>query len=352
MADREGSYDGSSPFVVVWESTKACDYACKHCRANAIKYRSPDELTTSEAKRLIEDISDSGVKLFVISGGDPMKREDIFELLAFSSSHIRTAFSPSGARINRENARLIKEAGIDTVSISLDGTETVHDSFRCFEGSYKMSVSSIGYLKEAGIGVQINTTISRFNIGLLNEIKDIVLSMHVSMWDIFMLVPTGRARVGMMISPEEAELVMRTVAQWRINGINVRMTCAPYLVRIMNDFGLSPVKPDSLGRKSLNGARGCMAGNGYVFISSDGSVMPCGYLPVRIGNVKSGKLLDIYRSDSMAKFRKPADLLGKCGMCEYRTVCGGCRARSFSISGDAFGEDPFCVYMPKGLRYA
>jgi radical SAM protein with 4Fe4S-binding SPASM domain len=352
MADMEGSCEGPSPFVVVWESTKACDYACRHCRANAIRYRSANELTTSEAMRLIEDISDSGAKLFVISGGDPMKRDDIFDLLAFSSSHIRTAFSPSGARINAENARRIKEAGIDTVSISLDGTEKVHDSFRGFEGSYKTSVSSIGYLKEADIGVQINTTVSRFNIGILNEIKDTVLSMHVSMWDIFMLVPTGRAGVEMMISPGEAETVMQTVAQWRMDGISVRMTCAPYLVRVMNDFGLPPVKPDSFGRKSFNGARGCMAGNGYVFIGSDGSVMPCGYLPVPMGNVKSEKLLDIYRSYNMAKFRKPSDLLGKCGICEYRTVCGGCRARSFSISGDAFAEDPFCTYRPKGLRYS
>ncbi|MBX8632146.1 MAG: radical SAM protein [Candidatus Thermoplasmatota archaeon] len=356
MAESSGGVAASatvsapSPYVVVWESTKACDFSCRHCRAEAQTNRSPLELTTEEARRLADDVAASGARLFVISGGDPLKRDDIFEILKYSAGRIATAFSPSGAYVDRECALKIADAGIRNVSISLDGPMEIHDAFRGIRGSYARAVSAINNLRDAGLSVQINTTVSAFNYSSLHSFMETVLSLSPSVWDIFMLVPTGRATAEMMIEPEQAEELMHQVAEWRSQGISVRMTCAPYLVRVQNEMGNRPLRPDSYGRKSMNGARGCMAGNGYVFIASDGSVRPCGYLPVVIGNVRFSSLIDIYRSERMSVFRDPALLGGKCGACEYRTVCGGCRARAYSSAGNALSQDSFCVHEPQAMR--
>ncbi|MEM4047377.1 MAG: radical SAM protein, partial [Metallosphaera sp.] len=337
----------------VLESTKACDLACRHCRANALPNRLPGELTTEEVKSLVEDLSSSGVKLFVVSGGDALKRDDIFEILRYSSRRLNTALSPSGSRINLDVAKKIKETGVSIVSISVDGPEEVHDEFRGVKGAFKMAKGAIESLKEVGVPVQINTTISKYNVEKLDLLREVVEGFNPAFWDIFMLIPTGRATKEMMISPDQAEIVMKRVTEWRSDGLNVRMTCAPYLVRVMNELNVTnPLPPDRIyGRRSVNGARGCMAGNGYAFISYDGTVYPCGFLPTPAGNVRIRRFSEIYETSPIFRsLRNPSSLGGKCGICEYRSVCGGCRARAFSLTGDLMDEDPFCSYVPRTLR--
>ncbi len=341
-----------SPFVVVWESTKACDFACKHCRAKAIPNRLPGELTKEEVSYLVDDLRESNVKLFIISGGDALKREDIFEIIQDSSKKITTAISPSGSRIDENIAKKLKDSGVSIASISLDGPEEIHDDFRGVKGAFKIASKAINSLQNAGIPVQINSTISKYNVKQLDKLKETVMSFKPVSWDIFILIPTGRATREMMISPKEGEDVMKTVYKWREEGINVRMTCTPYYIRINNELGNRPLPPDTkYGRRSINGARGCMAGNGYAFISYDGSVYPCGFLPIPAGNIRERKFSDIYENSPLFKvLRNPDDLGGKCGICEYRTVCGGCRARAYSLTGNFMTEDPFCLYIPVRAR--
>lgn len=342
-----------TPYLVIWESTKACDFICKHCRAISIKERLQDELSTEEVFKLIEEISDWGVKLFIISGGDPLKRDDIFDILEYSSKKISTAISPSGSNIDYEIAKKIKDSGVSIASISVDGPEKIHDEFRGFTGAFKLAKKAIESFNSVGLPLQINTTISKYNIGFLEEVKETVLSFKPKNWDIFMLIPTGRATKDMMINSEEGEYVMRKVIEWRFKeGINVRMTCSPYLVRLINQEGYAkPKAPDHTGRKSIEGARGCMAGNGFIFVSYNGLVYPCGFLPIPAGSIRDKPLKEIYNSSAiLSSLRDVNKLKGKCGLCEYRSVCGGCRARAFSITGEIFEEDVFCNYNPKLLR--
>jgi len=383
---------GVSPSAVVWESTKACDFVCRHCRALAIPHRLPNELTTEEVLSLVDDLALMGVKLFVVSGGDALKRDDLLQVLSYSSKKLRTAVSPSGSRLTYDVAKkfreagvsavsvsvdgpeeihdyfrgvpgafqlakkaveAVREAGVSAVSVSVDGPEEIHDYFRGVPGAFQLAKKAVEAVREAGVPLQVNSTVSRYNVRYLRELKDTVLSMHPQTWDVFMLVPVGRATPGMTISPKEAEEVMGTILNWRMKeGINVRMTCAPYLVRLANEQGIRLIPPDlRYGRVSVEGARGCMAGNGYAFVGYDGNVYPCGFLPVSAGNVRNRKFSQIYRESSLfATLREPSNLKGKCGICEYRTVCGGCRARAYASTGDYLEEDPLCLYVPARMR--
>ncbi len=333
-----------SPHVVVWESTKACDFACRHCRADAIPHRLPGELSTEEAMGLIDQLAENDVKLFVISGGDALKRNDIFKLIEYSASRLRTALSPSGSRIDRAVAESIRSAGASAVSISVDGPQHVHDEFRGVDGAFSIASAAVYALHEAGVPVQINSTLSSYNINLLTELKETVLPLRPGFWDLFMIVPTGRATAAMALTQEQANAAMKAAVAWRAEGLQVRMTCAPYLIRVMSDAGVKPQKPDEKGRKSVNGARGCMAGNGYSFISYDGTVYPCGFLPMRAGSIRKNSFADIYGGGLFAGLRDSSLLGGKCGICNFRTVCGGCRARAYAYTGDLMAEDPLCDY--------
>ncbi len=337
-----------SPRVVVWESTKACDFACRHCRANAIPVRLPGELSTGEACGMIDQLADNWVKLLVISGGDALKRDDIFELIEYASKRLRTALSPSGSRIDGVVARNIRDAGASAVSISVDGPPAVHNEFRGVDGAFSIASEAVASLHDAGLSVQINSTLSSYNINLLQELRQTVLSMKPDFWDLFMIVPTGRATSAMALTQEQANLAMKTAAAWRTEGLQVRMTCAPYLVRIMSDSGVKLLKPDEMGRKSINGARGCMAGNGYSFISYDGTVYPCGFLPLPAGSIRKSSFAEIYNGKLFSGLRDSSLLGGKCGICNFRTVCGGCRARAYAENGDWMAEDPLCDYSVNG----
>ncbi|MCY0851021.1 radical SAM/SPASM domain-containing protein [Sulfuracidifex metallicus] len=337
------------PSVVVWESTKACDFNCKHCRAFSLKERLPDELTAHEIEKYVIDRIHG---MFVISGGDALKRDDIFEIARYSSSRVMTALSPSGSRISKDVAKMIKDAGIKAVSISIDGPETIHDSFRGVQGAFRMSSEAIKNVKEEGIWLQINTTISKFNIDHLDQVKEAVMTFNPNSWDIFVLVPTGRATRGMEILPIQNEMLMLKVRQWRKEGLNVRMTCNPYFVRFSAVRGdVIPGYDPEKGRGSAGGARGCMASNGFLFIAYNGDVYPCGFLPIKLGNVREERLDEIYNSPLSKEVGDPNLLEGKCGVCEYKLYCGGCRARVCSKTKNIHAQDDFCLYHPKVMYH-
>ncbi len=337
------------PSVVVWESTKACDFNCKHCRAVSIKERLPDELTAEEVEsRVIDHLHG----MFVISGGDALKRDDILDIARYASSRVITAISPSGSRITKDIAQSIKDAGVKAVSISIDGPESVHDSFRGVRGAFRIASDAARNLKEVGLHLQINTTISKYNIDHLDELRETVSSFDPDTWDIFVLIPTGRATRSMEILPIQNEMLMIKVREWRNQGMNVRMTCNPYFVRFNSIRGDPlPGYDPAKGRGSSHGARGCMASNGFLFISYNGDVYPCGFLPVKLGNVRDTKLEDIYSSPTARNVGDPSLLKGKCGICEYKLYCGGCRARVYSKTHDLHGEDTFCLYHPKVMYH-
>jgi radical SAM protein with 4Fe4S-binding SPASM domain len=348
------------PRVIAWESTRSCRFACVHCRANAQIEPDPLQLNTEEVYRLIDQISDFSEPVFIISGGDPLLRKDIFDVAARADEKgLKVVMSPSGSRITPRIVEKMKNSGIRMLSISCDGSNPeVHDRFRKVPGSYEMIRSSLEVLNDNGMPFQINTTVTQHNIDDLPHIRDFVRRVGGKTWDIFMLVPTGRAKIKMEISPEKYEDTIKTIYDWNHSSpIPIKMTCAPHYMRLIaqkeKEKGLnSPIKASHKvhGRlpSSRLGGRGCMAGNGFCFISNIGEVYGCGFLPLKAGNTRNQNFRDIYQESGLFTSLRDFNLLGgKCGICEYKTVCGGCRARSLGASEDYLGEEPFCTYIPK-----
>ncbi len=355
------SDDHPSPRVIAWESTRACRFACVHCRANAQTEPDPHQLTTEETFRLIDDIAGFAKPVFILSGGDPLLRKDIFDIAARADERgFRVVMAPSGSKIVPGTVRRMKESGVRMVSISLDGSNPeMHDGFRKVTGSFEMAASALKVFKDGGMPFQINTTVTQHNLGDLPNIRDLAERLGAKAWDVFMLVPTGRAKVRMEISPEEYERTLRRVYGWnRSLPLPIKMTCAPHYTRVIaqmegEDDGKPPDgpagRPHGGGRGSRSGGRGCMAGNGFCFISSTGEVYGCGFLPVKAGDVRQESFQRIYQGSPLFRSLRDHDLLeGRCGVCEYRSVCGGCRARALGTSGNLLGEEPYCVYHPSG----
>lgn len=348
------------PFIVIWEVTRACALKCLHCRAEAQYRADPRQLTTEQGKKLIDDIAAMEEQpLFVFTGGDPLMRPDLFELAeyAIKEKQLPVSMTPSATpKVTRAAITKAKEVGLSRWAFSLDGsTAEIHDHFRGTKGSYDMTMKGIQYLQEAHIPIQVNTTVSRYNLHDLQAISRKVKEMGVVLWSLFFLIPTGRAQEKDMISPEEHEEVMKwmvRIAQEMPYG--VKSTEAPHYRRVMmQERGAagperSPMKRvDMLGRapQSVND------GDGFVFISHTGDVYPSGFLPVVCGNVKEQSLIDVYRnSPVMQTLRDKSQLQGKCGVCEFKTMCGGSRARAYALTGDYMASDTACAYIPSALR--
>lgn len=355
----------SRPLVVIWEITRACALACKHCRAEAIPRRNPLELTTEEGYRLMDQVRELGSPVFVLTGGDPLMRPDFYDLIRYGSAiGLRVSASPSGTRLVRRQAmQRAAEAGLRRVSFSLDGASAeTHDAFRRVRGSFGWTIDGIRYAREAGMEVQINTTLSRYSIGELDRIASLVADLGAVLWSVFFLVPVGRGAAEEVVSPEEHERVLHWL--WELSGrapFAVKTTEAPFYRRVAlqrggtlptpaGPAGGSPFAPDMplpgrLGSYGVNDARG------FVFISHTGDVSPSGFLPLVAGNVRERPLGEIYRDAPLFKALRDPDLLkGKCGVCEYRYVCGGSRARAWAVTGDYLASDPFCAYIPPAAR--
>ncbi|WP_353120481.1 heme b synthase [Nitratidesulfovibrio sp.] len=340
--------------LIAWEVTRSCNLACKHCRAEAHEEPYPGEFSTAEAKALIDTFPQVGNPIIIFTGGDPMMRHDVYELIAYATGlGLRCVMSPNGTLITPETARMMKEAGVQRCSISIDGPDAAsHDAFRGVPGAFDASLRGIEYLKQAGIEFQINTTVTRDNLGSFKDIFKLCERIGAAAWHIFLLVPTGRA-AGLgdqVISATEYEEVLNWFYDFRkTTSMHLKATCAPHYYRIMRqrakEEGVA-VTPDTFGMDALT--RGCLGGIGFCFISHVGQVQPCGYLELDCGNVRETPFPEIWRNTHHFKqFRDQEAYTGKCGPCEYHKVCGGCRARAYNMSGDHMAEEPLCSYTPR-----
>ncbi len=346
--DADGSREkfSRSPLLVIWEVTRACDLECVHCRASAIPERERGELTTDEGLRLIAEIRRFGRPLFVLTGGDPLKRPDIFELIgAASNAGLVTNLSPSGTPLLTHAAlRRARECGLAGVSISLDGSnEQLHDRFRGVPGSFRWSLDGAASAAALGLHLQINTTLTRYNLKDLPAIADLVGSLEARRWSLFLLVPTGRASAGQQIGALECERVFEWLHRLsRQVPFRIKTTEGPHYRRVV----LQARSADA-GVVAGRFVPGMNDGSGFVFVSSKGAIQPSGFLPIEAGNVRRDSLVTVYREHPLfVALRDPDRLRGRCGRCELRALCGGSRARAYGLSGDYLAEDPACLYEP------
>ena len=350
------------PFLAIWEVTQACDLACVHCRASAQPNRHPSELSTDEGKKLIDEIAALEVPVFVLTGGDPIKRPDLFELIAHARKvGVRVSLTPSATPLlTRDVVFRLKEAGLARMAVSMDGASAeTHDAFRGLSGSFARTLDAVRWADEAGLPVQINTTFSRRNIGEIEQIVALMEQLKITLWSVFFLVPTGRGKLNDLLSADEFEQVFARLHELsKTASFDIKTTEAQhyrrYLLqqraagrRVKSSELLPERLPDTIGRAP----RGLNDGKGFVFISHTGEVFPSGFLPVTAGNIRHQGLAEIYREAPLFKrLRDAANLEGKCGACEFQNICGGSRSRAYALTGDPFGEEPCCSYVPRGYE--
>jgi AdoMet-dependent heme synthase len=367
----------TSPFVVIWEMTRACDLACVHCRAAAQSRRSNFELTTQDGYRLLDQVAELKPKVFVITGGDPLKREDVYDMIAYAKKiGLEPSVTPSATPLLTPEAIVkMKEHGVARLAISLDHYRRAdHDEFRRVPGSFDLTIRAIEAARDNGIPVQINSTVSKRTAADMPKLAELLAQYsNVVMWSVFFLVPTGRAKTADMIEAEEVETLFgelyeiskrvpfnvrtteamhyrRYVLQqmMRARGKDIRDLLDPQtgLIDASTVFMGGPGGGKMpLGVQMQHGAitrapKGVNEAKGFAFISHIGDVFPSGFLPLKAGNVKRESLVQIYRESDTN------NLKGKCGVCEFRELCGGSRSRAWSVTGDAFASDPICTYEP------
>ncbi len=340
--------------LVAWETTRNCNLDCKHCRASATMGPYRDELDTPAALRLLDQIAEVGEPIIILTGGEPLMRPDIFEIAAYGTSKgLRMVMAPNGTLITEQNARLMAESGIKRISISLDGaTKEIHDNFRGVDGAFNGSVNGIRLAKEAGVEFQINTTISKQNLDEIPKIFQLAVELGAVAHHIFLLVPTGRGKymIEQEINAEEYEQTLNWFYDQRKNSpLQLKATCAPHYYRILRQRARADGEKVTFQTHGLDAVtRGCLGGIGFCFISHRGVVQPCGFLQTDSGNVTQTSFAEIWENSEVFKTLRNYDLLtGKCGPCEYRKVCGGCRARAYEATGDMMAEEPLCVYQPQ-----
>ena len=356
-----------TPFIVIWEITRACDLACRHCRAEAIDWHDPRELSTEEGLDLIDQVHSMGSQVMVLTGGDPAKRDDIFDLIRHGADlGLRMATIPAATqKLTPLLIRKLKSAGLAQIALSLDGPSAeIHDTFRGVQGAFDLTMKGAEYIRDAGIPLQINTTFSDYNLEYFDEIAELVKSLGVVFWEVFFLVPMGRGKLLKQMSARQFEKLFEKLYNLsREVDYIVKITEAQHYRRYVieqerknkslekNSWDVK--LPDRMTRDFGPGGsighapKGVNAGNGYVFISHTGDIYPSGFLPLTTGDVRNDSLADIYKNHEIFKLlRDPDRLLGKCGLCEYRTVCGGSRSRAYAMTGNIMSPEPFCVYNP------
>jgi MoaA/NifB/PqqE/SkfB family radical SAM enzyme len=340
-----------APFLVIWEVTRACALSCVHCRADAIARRDPRELTTDEGFHLLEQVRAFGTPppLLVLTGGDPMWRKDLAELVGHATRcGLTVALTPSGtAMATRARLEELKGAGLSRVAVSLDGPDPdSHDAFRRVKGSYANTMKIIDVVIALGLPLQINSTVSRLTLPRFQEMAARVADFPLTLWAAFFLVQTGRGAGLEQITPQECEDVLRFLdGLSRTVPFGIKTTEAPHYRRVQ--MASAAAGAAGRGRKPLRAPRAVSDGNGFVFVDHVGNVCPSGFLPMPRGNARQGRLVETYRDDPVfRRLRDPNALGGRCGRCELRANCGGSRSRAFAATGDAFGEDPLCAYDP------
>lgn len=367
------------PFLVIWEVTQACDLACIHCRASAMPEAHPLALNHAQGRALIEQVQEFGAPypLLVFTGGDPFKRPDLCDLVAYARSlGLTPAISPSATPLlTRDRLQALRDAGARVASLSLDGSSAeVHDRFRGVSGTFEKTLAGCELVHELGMKLQINTTVSRHNLNDLIQLAALVHAQRVMTWSVFFLVATGRAQSEQALDPDELEAVLHWLAEVS-QCIPLKTTEGHQYKRVLfmrqalRDQGLKPelffqLHPlhrelqqawRSLGFEPRAAARRAPmhinSADGFVFVSHLGDVFPSGFLPLRAGNVKQQRLPEIYRDSPLFnQLRDSGQLKGRCGRCEFREVCGGSRSRAYALLGDPLAEDPSCSYQPGSFR--
>lgn len=353
-----------APFTIAWEVTRACAFACVHCRADAQHQADPRQLTTAESFHLIDRMKGFGSPILVFTGGDPMMRRDLFDLIAYATQQgLRCSLTPTATALpTPERLLQAKEAGIRRIALSLDApTAEVHDAFRQVPGSWQRTINILKNAQAAGISAQVNTTVSTYNVDLLADMVPFIEQVGAVQWSLFFLVPTGRAQLNRMISPQEHERVFNWLYDLsKSSSFDIKVTAAPMYRRVAiqrrkaeNNGGTVTFQgagfqyADGLDRPT----RGVGDGNGFLFISHIGEIQPSGFLTVSAGNVRSDDVVDVYRhSNLFVNLRDVSKIKGKCGACEYREVCGGQRGRAYGITGDYLESDPACAYEPANWK--
>ncbi|TKC15479.1 TIGR04053 family radical SAM/SPASM domain-containing protein [Robertmurraya kyonggiensis] len=359
-----------NPFIAIWEVTRACQLKCVHCRADAQTKPDPRELTHEEGIQLIDQIYEMNNPMLVFTGGDCMMREDLFDLAEYAvKKGMRVSMTPSAtANVTKERMERAKNVGLSRWGFSLDGpTPEIHDHFRGTPGSFDLTLEKIKYLNELEMPLQINTVISRYNYDHLEQMAELVKDLKAIMWYIFLLVPTGRGQEDACITPAEHEKVFRWLYDLsKTAPFDIKTTAAQHYRRVVLQQKAREHRIDSSEIRyedtittdhasMIDGLKrapkGVNDGNGFIFISHVGDVLPSGLLPIKVGNVREKPLKEIYRESPVLKELRNPDLYkGKCGVCEYRFVCGGSRSRTYAVTGDYLESEPYCVYTPMALR--
>ncbi len=343
--------------MLAWEVTRSCNLNCLHCRASAEKGPYEGELSTEESLRFLEEVASFASPVVILTGGEPLLRGDILQIAEHGTKlGLRMVMAPNGTLLTTKLARELRGAGIQRISISLDGAERgIHDAFRGVTGAFDGAMEGIRCAKEAGLPFQINTTVTRRNLRELPGILALAVQMGAEAHHMFMLVPTGRGReLGQeVISAEEYERTLHWYYEQQLRSpIQLKATCAPHYQRIVRQR--CPRQGVGVGQQGHGldmTTRGCLAGTGFAFVSHVGDVQPCGYLELWCGNVRQEPFPSIWEEAAIFKGLRDFHLYkGKCGRCEYRAVCGGCRARAYEMTGDYLGEEPLCAYQPLGAR--
>jgi heme b synthase len=340
--------------LLAWEVTRTCNLSCVHCRAAAIDKPYPNEFTTQECRSLLDEVASFASPIIILTGGEPLLRRDIFEIASYGTAKgLRVVLATNGTLLDGEGSRRLRDSGIQRVSISIDGAiAESHDRFRQVEGSFAGALRGMAFLKEAGLEFQINTTVSRVNLEELPAIQNLAVELGAVAHHIFLLVPTGRAK-DFREQEIDAEAYERTLHwfydQRRRVPLQLKATCAPHYQRIMRERARAAGETITVKTHGLDAvSRGCLGGSSFLFVSHVGQVQPCGYLELDCGNVRQTPLGEIYRNSLLLQNLRNVDCYrGKCGVCEYRKVCGGCRARAFEATGDYLGAEPLCAYTPR-----
>jgi AdoMet-dependent heme synthase len=392
----------NKPRLIFWELTKGCNLRCIHCRASATELSSPSDLSTQAAMDIIDQIAAVSSPILVLSGGEPLFRSDIFQLARYGTDKgLRVALATNGTLVTKQVARKIVDSGVKRVAISLDGADALtHDTFRGIPGAFDAAITGFRNLKDLGMSVQINTTIARHNAHQLPQVLELAKSLGADALHTFLLVPVGCGvdiAAEQMVPPEEYEKMLNWFYDQSLEGgIELKATCAPHYFRVVRQRraaehhsaaaaaqaaqpiieaakgspNIGPtdmtmpgstgieLKPHGIGKavghagthpSDMNAmTKGCLAGTAVCFISNQGEVYPCGYLPALAGDLKKQRFVDIWENSTVFnQLRDVNNLKGKCGCCEFRNVCMGCRARALAATGNYLDEEPFCVYEPK-----
>ena len=348
------------PKWIAWEITRRCNLKCVHCRSSSgLEAKGHPDFTLDEAKRVLDDIASYAKPVVVLSGGEPLLRPDVFEIATYGTSlGLRMCLAPNGTLVTQEICGKIKAAGIKMVSLSLDGASAeVHDDFRCQPGAFAGTLNAARLFKENSISFLINSSFTKRNQDEIPKIYQLAKEIGATAWYMFMIVPTGRGEDIMdeLIAPEDYEklLVWHYDMEKGEKDILVRPTCAPNYYRVV--LQQAKEQGDDYQRRTLQfstgGSKGCLAGQLISLIDVDGNVLPCSYFPMAAGNIREKSFREIWeRSELFQDLRNFKAYKGRCGVCEYVNVCGGCRARAYAVTGDYMAEEPYCTYIPLKMR--